>query len=90
MSSGTVLADFGTSVGKIFTAPLQKTPRAPDMQKNDALSAQPTGADASKNSEQQRLDEQRRASYTSTVLTGGSGTSESDQPTTSSSLLMGY
>lgn len=62
-------------------------PSKPQQAPPNALSSAPTQADASRAAQQKQLDQEHNSAYTSTVLTGGQGLT--DQPTTTSSVLIG-
>jgi hypothetical protein len=76
------LGSLGKAVGSLFQAPKQ-----PELQGPDALSAQPTQAQASTTTLQRRLTQEHAAASTSALLTGGQGLL--DEPTTTSAMLTG-
>lgn len=68
---------------KNFVAP----PKSPTLMAPNALSTQPTQADASKVGIQKTLDKEKQQASTSTILSGGAGLL--DTPTTTSRTLLG-
>lgn len=76
------VGDFFNQMGQMWNKP-----ESPKLATPSALSASPTQADASASASKQTLDQEKVAASTSTTLNGGQGLL--DEPTTTSSSLMG-
>lgn len=83
------IGQYGTLPGLIQAGvnSLGNVPNQPNTQAPNALSSVPTTADANTTALQNQLSKEKMESSTSTILTGGQGLL--DQPSTTSSVLMG-
>lgn len=83
-SGGSTLQNL---VVPFFGSDLMNIPSAPDLKNPNAKSSTPTMAQTNTTALQTQLSKEQNASRTSTTLTGGTGLL--DQPSTTSSVLLG-